>query len=80
MISMKPKFAFLKYILRRFCFSFLFLSTVHATYAAMPVTTNGVPEVFSHVILRSHLVGTIGHDSKAVVDATGIIEIPGQIG
>ena len=82
MINTELKFSFIRYILRRFCFSFLFLSAVLVTHATMPATTNGVPvpEVFSHVILCLYLLGTIGHDSKAIVDAAGIIVIPDQIG
>ena len=80
MINNKLKFAFLGYILCRSCFSFLFLSAVLAIHATFPATTHSVLEVFSHGIFLFHIVRTIGHDSKAFVDATGIVEIPGQIG
>ena len=80
MINKELKVAFVRCILRRFCFSFLFLSAVLAIHAIFSATTNSVLEVFSHGIFLSHIFATIGHDSKAVVDATRIIEIPGQIG
>ena len=80
MINKKLTFAFIGCILCRFCFSVLFLSALLVIHTAIPATTNGVLEVFSHVIFHSHLVGTIGHHSKAIVGATGIIEIQGQIG